>query len=295
MIKNIPVYDIKNFTSYKDNGIYAHRFGSYAKHNQHLHKAHKHNFYHLVFFTKGRGKQQIDFKTFEIVPNQIYFMSPGQVHHWKFEEEPDGYLVNFSTNFFSNFLIKQDYLNKFNFFSGSLEDQVINLDRSTSDKITFLFEEILKQGEQTLESNDDFVRILLLLILTEVSRSSATLKVSDNLFNNTILNNYRKLIEENYKELRLPKDYAALLYITPNHLNALCNDFLGTSAGTLIRERILLEAKRLLINLDLRVAEIAEKLNFEDQSYFVKFFKKYEGTTPDKFRKQYTLQQYGTK
>jgi len=40
--------------------------------------------------------------------------------------------------------------------------------------------------------------------------------------------------------------------------------------------------------------EIAEKLNFEDQSYFVKFFKKYEGTTPDRFRKHYITTPYGT-
>ena len=88
----------------------------------------------------------------------------------------------------------------------------------------------------------------------------------------------------------MPKQYAELLYITPNHLNALCNDFLGVSAGTLIRDRVILEAKRLLINLDLMVAEIADRLNFSDQSYFIKFFKKYEGITPEKFRKLNTTQ-----
>ncbi|PTS97440.1 AraC family transcriptional regulator, partial [Pedobacter sp. HMWF019] len=78
--------------------------------------------------------------------------------------------------------------------------------------------------------------------------------------------------------------------ITPNHLNALCNDLLGKSAGEIIRERVILEAKRLLINLDLSVAEIAERLNFSDQSYFIKFFKKYEEITPEKFRKHNTQQ-----
>jgi len=73
----------------------------------------------------------------------------------------------------------------------------------------------------------------------------------------------------------------------------LCNDFLGISAGTLIRERVILEAKRLLINRDLMVAEIAEKLNFADQSYFIKFFKKYEGITPEKFRKS-NISTHGT-
>ena len=69
---------------------------------------------------------------------------------------------------------------------------------------------------------------------------------------------------------------------------------MGVSAGTLIRERVILEAKRLLINLDLMVSEIADKLNFDDQSYFIKFFKKYEGITPEKFRKLNTTS-HGTK
>mgnify|MGYP001608602554 CR=1 FL=1 len=86
--------------------------------------------------------------------------------------------------------------------------------------------------------------------------------------------------------LRLPKQYAELLYITPNHLNALCNDVLGVPAGEVIRNRIILEAKRLLINNDMTVLEIANHLNFADNSYFTKFFKKLEGITPEEFRKR---------
>ena len=288
MKSNIPVYDIQNFSAYKNDGILVNRFGQYAMQHQHLHNAHRHSFYHLVFFTKGSGKQQIDFKTFDVSPNMIYFMIPGQVHSWDFETEPDGYLINFSTSYFSSLLLKQEYLDKFNFFSGRPEEQVLLLDNATSEKITLIFEDILKEGETATTINDDLVRISLLRIFIEVARTTLSKAHQElNPYNHTILKNFQQLIEQNFTELRLPKQYAELLYITPNHLNALCNDFLATSAGKLIRDRILLEAKRLLINLDLRVSEIAEKLNFEDQSYFVKFFKKYEGTTPDKFRKQY--------
>jgi len=82
-----------------------------------------------------------------------------------------------------------------------------------------------------------------------------------------------------------PKDYAELLYITPNHLNALCKDLLGIQAGEVIRNRILLEAKRLLTNPLLTITEIALQLNFNDNSYFTKFFKKSTGITPEEFRK----------
>jgi len=85
----------------------------------------------------------------------------------------------------------------------------------------------------------------------------------------------------------LPKDYAALLYITPNHLDALCNDILGIPAGEVIRNRVILEAKRMLINPKLSVADIGGRLGFADNSYFTRFFKKQAGTTPDEFRKNF--------
>jgi AraC-like DNA-binding protein len=61
---------------------------------------------------------------------------------------------------------------------------------------------------------------------------------------------------------------------------------LGLSAGEVIRNRTLLEAKRLLTNPRLNISEIAFNLNFSDNSYFTKFFKKIEGITPEEFRKK---------
>lgn len=57
----------------------------------------------------------------------------------------------------------------------------------------------------------------------------------------------------------------------------------------MIRERVLLEAKRLLTNLNITAAEIAYTLNFQDNSYFSRFFRKYTGQTPETFRKQFDI------
>ncbi|MGF1923148.1 MAG: helix-turn-helix domain-containing protein, partial [Bacteroidia bacterium] len=153
-----------------------------------------------------------------------------------------------------------------------------------------ILEDILKEGlRENHKSDDDLVRILLLQLFIQTSNFQAQIgpkKIST--YNHTLIKNFKDLIEKNYKHLKLPKQYAELLYITPNHLNAVCNDFLNISAGTLIRNRILLEAKRSLVNLDMRIGEIATELHFTDQSYFIKFFKKYEGITPEKFRKTIT-------
>ena len=124
-------------------------------------------------------------------------------------------------------------------------------------------------------------------LFIDIERSLEAVNVKTNDYQSVLLHNFQSLIEQNFKTKKLPKEYAELLYITPNHLNALCKDVLTTSAGELIRSRIVLEAKRLLVNKEISVTEIAYLLNFQDASYFVKFFKKYTEFTPEQFRKQY--------
>ncbi|MBI3883401.1 MAG: helix-turn-helix transcriptional regulator, partial [Sphingobacteriales bacterium] len=119
------------------------------------------------------------------------------------------------------------------------------------------------------------------------SRYNTKKETETNKYSSTLLRSFKKLIDENYKEKKLTKEYAELLYITPNHLNALCKDVTGQSAGEIIRDRVLLEAKRLLVNSNSNISEIANELNFVDNSYFTKFFKKYEGITPETFKKQF--------
>ncbi len=100
-----------------------------------------------------------------------------------------------------------------------------------------------------------------------------------------LLSAFQDLIEKNFLSLKMPKEYATRLNITPNYLNALCKKKSGKSAGELIRQRIVLEAKRLLAHTDLTVAEIAYKLKFEDNSYFGRFFRKYARISPANFRR----------
>ncbi|MBS1529028.1 MAG: helix-turn-helix domain-containing protein [Bacteroidetes bacterium] len=282
----IPVYDICKLSDFQQDDMLISRFGVYLQKHKDLHFPHKHTFYHLVLFTKGGGTHTIDFKKFKVAPCQIYFMIPGQVHSWDFEGEVDGYVIHFSEDFFRSFLLANDYLVHFPFFSGDIEDAVINIERGLQPKIKALFEDIITESESPGRMAADMIRVLLLQIFILLARTKYDqVKEQHSTYNFTLLKNFRHLVEKNFAALRLPKDYAQLLYITPNHLNAICNDVLGVPAGEIIRNRVLLEAKRLLINHDLNISEIAYRLNFNDNSYFTRFFKKYAGLLPEEFRK----------
>ncbi len=282
----IPIYDICSLSHQQKDDILINRFAPYLKSHRNLHLAHKHSFYHLVFFTKGGGMQTIDFENFTVRPNQIYFMIPGQVHSWAFEGDVDGYIINFSTTFFQSFLLKANYLEDLPFFSGITKEAVIDIPKNLQAKVIAIFEELMAENETINPLGLDMVKSLMLQLFILIARLNDDLaKTTIPSYNYTLLRSFQKLIEKNYMQIRLPKQYAELLYITPNHLNALCNDVLGVPAGEVIRNRIILEAKRLLINNDMTVLEIANHLNFTDNSYFTKFFKKVEGVTPEEFRK----------
>ncbi|MGF7078730.1 AraC family transcriptional regulator [Mucilaginibacter sp. UYCu711] len=281
----IPIYDICSLTQKRED-ILIERFAPYLKSHRNLHLAHKHSFYHLVYFTKGGGSQTIDFEQVPVKPNQVYFMIPGQVHNWAFKGEVDGYIINFSVPFFQSFLLKANYLEEFPFFTGIINDAVIDVPAELQPKVIQLFEELIQETGEPKPLEMDMVRSIMLQLFISIARLGLnTVNKAIPSYNYTLLRSFQKLIEKNYTSIKMPKGYAELLYITPNHLNALCNDVLGMPAGEVIRNRIALEAKRLLINNDLTVQEIAGQLNFADNSYFTKFFKKQVGITPEEFRK----------
>lgn len=285
MQHTFPRLDIGSLSDHKEEEVMISRFSDYLTEHQNLFFPHRHSFYHVVLFTEGGGSHTIDFNHFPVNPYQIYFMVPGQVHSWNFEGKMEGYVVNFSNSFFQSFLLKPDYLETFSFFNGITVNSVIELSGRTKERVSDQFEELLQVNADAGQFRENMVRVLLLRLFLTIEQGNSSDRIyQDYPHSNPVVRNFQKLIEKNFADLKLPGEYARLLHVTPNHLNALCKEHLGKQAGELIRDRIVLEAKRLLVNLSLSVSEIAYKLNFNDNSYFTKFFKKEVGMTPESFR-----------
>jgi AraC family transcriptional activator of pobA len=291
VINDIPVFDICSLRgqSHLYEGVIAEPFGPYLKVRQKLLIPHKHTFYHVVLFTEGSGTQIIDFEQFDIHPGEIYFMIPGHVHSWEFKSDPDGYIINFSESLFNSFIANPQYLEQFAFLKGIPKDSVIDLNRETLADVIYLFKQIINEVKKKDKFSLDQVYFYLMSLFIRVGRNTPDSAVKRMpVQNQNTLFNFRKLVNQYYTEKKLPKEYAAMLFITPNYLNVICRKELSKSAGAVIRDRILLEAKRLLINMDMSISEIAYQLNFKDNSYFSKFFKKYTSQTPEEFKKQYS-------
>lgn len=94
----------------------------------------------------------------------------------------------------------------------------------------------------------------------------------------------RRLIEQHFRRERLISFYAERLAMTPDRLNDHVKRATGVTAGHLIRQRVLTEAKRQLVFTAQAIHEIAYDLAFSDPSHFTRFFRKQTGMTPQAFR-----------
>lgn len=287
-VKNtIPVYDISSLDSSVQGqpGIVVSPFADYLEVHPNLYAPHRHDFYHLVLFTGGGGYHTVDFERFTVKRGHMYCMIPGQVHSWNFEGKTEGYIINFSADIFKTFLQQPGYPEQFYFFRGVAGESVLELQGTVYKDVLCIMEKLLYEVREHAAMSKDMICALLVTLFVTMQRTGGVHMQPVPQQSHLLLQHFRRLVDEYYTEKHLPKEYAAMLYITPNHLNALCKDLLGKPAGEVIRDRVLLEAKRLLVNASLNIATISDRLNFSDNSYFTKFFKKYTGATPEEFRK----------
>ena len=94
-----------------------------------------------------------------------------------------------------------------------------------------------------------------------------------------------ELLDNNFKETKMVAEYAGQLAVTPNYLNRIVKKNTGFSAGHHIRQRVVLEAKRMGRYSDAGMKEIAYSLGFLDSAHFSRFFKTFAGINFSEFKR----------
>ena len=249
-----------------------------------LELAHTQDFYMLCFLESGAGMIELDHYRIELDQSKAIVFKPNCISSIQLSYTSKGKLLCFHEDFFS-LRYNNNILGQFSFLKA---DRIpyFRLSAMQRDKWTQLCQLIHQEYLKTDPNRSTVLRSYLNIILFEWDRLFSQLVQgnSKNQVNDKIIR-FQKLVEEHYVEKKLPSAYAEMLHISPNHLTRLCKEEIGLTPGEVIRRRILLEAKRMLHYTSLSVKEIAEKLGFESNSYFVTFFKKDLGMTPEQFRR----------
>jgi AraC family transcriptional regulator, transcriptional activator of pobA len=285
--EHIPVYSLDNFISQdrKSQQFQVEVFD--ARRHFSVKYPHRHDFFEVLYLMRGSGFHVIDGNRYDITPPCVFFMSPGQAHKIEYSHDIEGYLFIFTADFYLANRINQNSLIEFPFFYNLKQENPPLLLESDHD-IRFL-EELFKRSISELHQNKDqkldLLRSLLdIILMTCSSRYQIVENTAMKGKGHILVKQFYHLVEENnYKNLSL-KEYASRLAVTPNHLTQTVKLLTGKTSSQIIKAKQILEIKRLLVHTNLSVAEIANQLNFEDQSYFTKFFKRESGYLPLQYR-----------
>ena len=240
---------------------------------------HKHNsYFEIIYLTKGNGSHTIDTKEFKIQTPVIFTVRKEQVHFWDIKTEPEGFVLIIKKSFIDNCLDKD------------IKRLISELSAQTclfpKDNIAIKIYELLQNEYQIKKiSNRPIIDGLLKALLAKLLESAA-LSFSKN-GNSSIFQKFIDLLSQENKLTNKVNHYAKLLNTTPQNLNAICRKETEQSASEILSEHIINEAKRLLLYTDFTVSEIAERLDFNDNSHFSKYFKRNVGNTPIGFRKEH--------
>lgn len=285
--ENLPVYSLQNFSTPERRSRQFHVEIFDAKRHFSVKYPHRHDFFEVLYLQKGSGYHVIDGNKYEIQPPCIFFMSPGQAHKLEFSQDIEGFIFIFTSDFYLLDRSNQNSLIEFPFFYTIHQDNPPLLLKNEDDNrfLETLFRQGITETERTGELAVEMLRSILDLILTTCSsRYQLTDSSLQKGKGQIIVKKFFHLIEENSQKKLFLSDYALMIGVTPNHLTQTVKLLTGKTSSRIIKAKQLLEIKRLLAHTNLSVTEIANQLNFEDQSYFTKFFKRETGLTPLQYR-----------
>lgn len=279
---SIPVLSVGNILGEETLGITLFRHS--VKGRNTFEQPHKHDFFLVFFVEKGSGIHNVDFTQYTVNDNQVYFVRPGQVHNWLLHENTTGFQLMLSpeiVNVFSG-------LTAFSFFEQNVPSCLTLTENRFQEFKNHLHEIELVIPEKELLTKE--ITLLHLHLVLKLLQKDYLIQFPEHdsvSKPEKIIKNFNFLIDRYFNEEPSVHFYADKLNITPNYLNILSQRYLKIPAGDVIKQRTILEAKRLLTSTDLSIKEIAYQLGFNDNTYFTKVFKKYTGKTPGDFKESY--------
>jgi AraC family transcriptional regulator, transcriptional activator of pobA len=284
--ENIPVYSLRSFSRHnRESQLFQVEVFDANRHFS-VKYPHRHDFFEVLYLARGSGFHVIDGNKYEIKPPCVFFMSPGQAHKIEFSHDIEGFIFIFTPEFYLIDYNNQNRLIEFPFFFTIRQDNPPLLLENKED-VAFI-ENLFKSGIHEVRKEENcsvnLLRSLLDLILTYCA---TCYKNEENVLSgkgHMVVKQFYQNVEENYEKNLSVAQYADLMAITPNHLTQTVTRLTGKTSSQIIKAKQILEIKRLLVHSSLSITEIATRLNFPDQSYFAKFFKRETGISPFQYR-----------
>ncbi|MFN8258962.1 MAG: helix-turn-helix transcriptional regulator [Bacteroidales bacterium] len=249
---------------------------------------HRHEYYTVLWSQNESGIHRIDYKEYKMTENDIFFVTPDQVHQVINNNKPEGIVILFTCNFLEKNLIDRNFIINLGLFNEVGDSPPIKIDTAMALRLASVCDEMIKIDKSEQAFKYDSLGAWLKLFLIECNKFAHHAKTSDTQSiqsSKNIARKFKDLLDLHHNQWHKVGQYADMLNISPDYLNATIKTSIGKTAKELIQQRIVLEAKRLGLHTTLSTKEIAYQLGFEDPTHFSRFFKKEENLSFADFRK----------
>ena len=238
----------------------------------------------------GSTRFNISLREFELIPGRMVIALPNQIiEHRQFSANFRGIFFAVSKNLLES-LPKVGNVLSFFFFLKDYPCFDLNLHEQEMIKEYHAFirkrlrnKEDMYRREVVMGLMQGFFFELCNIFNSYAPDSSAVVKSKSR--KEYIFERFYESLIQSYQSERSVKFYADQLCLTPKHLSGVVKEISGKTVGEWIDELVILEAKALLNSSSMNIQEIADRLNFANQSFFGKYFKHYTGMSPKEYRK----------
>lgn len=281
----LPIFKIENFDYGSQIKSVDFHFAPLQNLMSTLPYPHRHDCYQINWVEHGTGHHVIDSVKYEVKPKTLFFMSPGQIHDFVLSDDTVGFTINFSAEFFALQLQNKNALNEIPIYDLENSIQALYLNDEQANRMLETLSAIDEEYYSDQMGWQDMIRCHLYILLMKASRMAdpdfdAT-PASRSLF---LTRRFKGLLEKQFDSIQDVGEYARMLRVNERALNEAVRRATGSTAAKMIRERVMLEAKRMLLHSEVSVAQVADRLAFEDPAYFSRCFKKHTGRSPIEFR-----------
>ncbi|MBS1664355.1 MAG: helix-turn-helix domain-containing protein [Bacteroidetes bacterium] len=241
--------------------------------------------YTIIHVTAGSGIYHADFGAFPFQAPALLFSTPLQ-HIYIEPEAPLHFtLLRFHGDFYCIEYHRSEVACNGLLFNNIYLQPVVPLTKEETGNFKQLIGQLHKEINDKTPS-EIVLRSYLQLLLAKSSsiktrQLAAPAAIAEK---DEQMEQFRTLLDQHFLTLHKPNDYAKLLVMTPNNLTKRSVRYFKKTPSQLIQERLILEAKKKLHLTRQSIKGIAYALNFQDEFYFSRVFKKLTKVSPQAFR-----------
>lgn len=257
--------------------------------NERIFRPHKTNMYSILLMQTGSLSIRLGPSTFELTAGSVFVKSRPDIHQITGYSKDCRFLsVSFTEELIGAVAFQQKQLEAISFLSQRQQPQLHTTPDQTASLLllfTFLRAKSLLPDKPLFYEAVTYHAFAALMLETAALYSQQEKQTLSKItVKEQLTFRFLNLLRHHIREERSVNFYATQLHVTPKYLSQCVKDVSGHTCGEIIDDLVILEARVLLDDPGLSIAQVADELNFSDQFFFSKFFKRVTGQTPSAYR-----------